>query len=114
MGKSIRSKIKRKWRAKKRLEANGPFEAKLRFEASWRLQKHLIKQNGIDNVCYLRLVLMIPMTVPLRVSETMGHLFYDKNLTFVAFQHMAFSCLLCRAIFDSSPQSVDRQHSCYW
>jgi hypothetical protein len=47
MGKSIRSKIKRKWRAKKRAEVNGPFEEKLRFESSWRLQQNLKKQAGI-------------------------------------------------------------------
>lgn len=47
MGKSIRSKIKRKWRAKKRAEVNGPFEEKLRFESSWRLQQNLKAQAGI-------------------------------------------------------------------
>jgi hypothetical protein len=47
MGKSIRSKIKRKWRAKKRAEVNGPFEEKLRFEAVWRLQQSIKKQAGI-------------------------------------------------------------------
>ena len=47
MGKSIRSKIKRKWRAKKRAEVNGPFEEKLRFESSWRLQQSLKAQAGI-------------------------------------------------------------------
>ena len=47
MGKSIRSKIKRKWRAKKRAEVNGPFEEKLRFESSWRLQQNLKRQAGI-------------------------------------------------------------------
>jgi hypothetical protein len=43
MGKSIRSKVKRKWRSRKHAMANKPFQDKLQREADWRLQKSLKK-----------------------------------------------------------------------
>jgi len=39
MGKSIRSKIKRKWRARRHEVANKPFSDKLQRESDWRLQQ---------------------------------------------------------------------------
>ena len=43
MGKSIRSKVKRKWRSRKHAMANKPFQEKLQREANFRLQKALKK-----------------------------------------------------------------------
>ena len=51
MGKSIRSKVKRKWRSRKHAMANKPFQEKLQREANFRLQKALKKIDPLRLSC---------------------------------------------------------------
>lgn len=48
MGKSIRSKIKRKWRSKKRNEINKPMEQEAQRQTTWRLQQQLKKKLEVE------------------------------------------------------------------